>query len=152
MQAVRRNGVIWAIQDTKDLFLGRMNASVRIYKYDGINDTVIRSRESAGKDYSFGGIAVNQNNQALITFNSSSPSDFISIRYADFDSDSVEVKSGEAIAMTGRWGDYALITTDFNNIDFWMVHIYAKANGGVGIWISSTALPNHIVRLPLLIK
>lgn len=154
MQAEYRNGAIWAIQDTKDHDFGGVNASVRIYKYTGTAPTQVQYREENGTDYSFGAIAVNKNDQALIAFNISSPTRNIGIRYADLSSVSADVKPGLGVSLSQTWGDYALIATDSNDIDFWIVHLYAKANGETGVWIASTkaASSAHFIYLPQLIK
>lgn len=64
------------------------------------------------------------------------------------------MKPGLGVSLSQTWGDYALIATDSNDIDFWIVHLYAKANGETGVWIASTkaASSAHFIYLPQLIK
>jgi hypothetical protein len=136
--------------------LGGTNVGLRTYRYNlSTGSLFTQPREAMGEDLSFGGIAVNGANQALIAFNNSSsaaPAGFISFRYAEFQTASDLVKAGEGNVTANRWGDFVAISTDANDIDYWLVHMYAKSDGFGGIWIASTLEPHTNVWVPLIQK
>jgi hypothetical protein len=152
LQAIYRDKTLWFTHSVLST-LGN-DVSVRAYKYDmAASLLTIRRREAAGIDFSVPGIAVNRNNDALTIFNRSSSDEFISIRVAEFYSNSDELQAGlGTINFNTQWGDYARSTLDTNGIDFWIAHHYAKADGSGGIKIAGTNLLPNKVFLPLLIR
>lgn len=150
-QAITRNGTLWYTHTSQSV--GDYDASVWVYKYiRAQNYLEVITRESIAVDFSIAGIAVTNVNTCIVGFNRSSASERISIRAAEYNQGSFEIRPGLAAYAGTRWGDYANDTVDANGIDFWIAHHYPLANGTTGIWIAGTNLAPFRIFTPLVVK
>ncbi|MEA2568253.1 MAG: hypothetical protein QOI24_254 [Acidobacteriota bacterium] len=90
--------------------------------------------EPTGSTYfSFPSLAVNRNHEALIGFCRMSATQYPSAAYLFVDSSGavrgpVDLKAGEGVYYTQRWGDYTTAAVDpMNDRDFWLVGLYPSA-------------------------
>jgi len=150
-QAVFRDGTLWYTHMSRSL--AGADASIWIYKYTkALNTLEIFRRESPSVDFSISGIAVNKLNIAIVGFNRSSSTEFISIRAAEYNKPSLAIRPGLAAYTGNSWGHYANNTLNPNGIDFWIAHHYPLANGTTGVWIAGTNLAIFKTFVPVVVK
>lgn len=150
LQAQFANGYIWATHNVKNS--AGTGTGIRTYKIlPNGTGTIMPEREDANADFTYPSFVVDDRDSFVTVFNRSSPTEFISIRHAQFDA-SIQLKAGEGVYTAGNvWGDYAGAALDPNGVSYWFVHTYAKLNGQWGTWVGSTFPAKHIF-LPLVVK
>ena len=165
IQAEYRNaGLLTAHTINRD---GR--AAIRWYEINPDNANLWQSGTlaSASSHYYFPSLAIDNSGNFGMVFNSSSSTQYISIRatgraFTDQIGTlevSQLVKGGsgpytvhDPAAGFARWGDYSGTSIDPNGIDFWMYHMYAKDNNTWGSWITRASYFTEKTYIPLVTK
>lgn len=149
MNAEYRNGSVWT---THCINVGG-RAAVRWYEVDvnTVSTAQVGTISDPVLSYFMPGLAVNANDEMLIGFSGSSPSDFVGAyltgRLASDPPNEtgppLEYKDGEApytqisSSGTNRWGDYSLSSVDpVDDLGFWTIQEYARLGN---TWVTRIA-------------
>ncbi|MCU1229436.1 MAG: hypothetical protein JWO97_2320 [Acidobacteria bacterium] len=99
----------------------------------GAPSVTLLDEPTGSTHFSFPSLAVNRNHEALIGFCRMSATQYPSAAYLFIDSygtlrGPVDLKAGDGVYYTQRWGDYTTAVVDpVNDRDFWLVGLYPSS-------------------------
>lgn len=157
MNAVYRNGKIWAAHTVAMSTAVRDRAAVKWWEINVSDASVVQSGlimdtvtadnattipNPTAMHYYYPSVSVNKDGDALVGFSGSSGGSYVGTYYAmrrasdpvGYMDPPVLAKAGTGAVSTSRWGDYSATMVDpVDDTKFWTVQQYA-VSGGYGLW------------------